>query len=89
MRDIFFCVWISGTVFTALRLENVKKNAVKKFATVFGKRVAKYAQPSECQKCECSRYESGVSFMDCHPCEYPIPAHFDLVKKKNFQFFPP
>lgn len=78
-----FSLLLSGTIFTALKLETSKKNAAKKFVTVFTKRVAQYAGPSSCQKCECSRYDSGKSYMDCHPCEYPSPASFDLVSTSN------
>lgn len=56
-----------------------KKNAVKKFATVFAKRVARSARPSSCQTCECTADNDGMSYMECFPCEYPSPAFIDYV----------
>jgi len=67
----------NGTVFTARKLESDKKNAVKKFATVFAKRVAKSARPSPCQTCECTADNNGMSYMECFPCEYPSPKMID------------
>jgi len=67
----------NGTVFTAKKLESHKKNAVKKFATVFAKRVAKSARPSPCQTCECTADNNGMSYMECFPCEYPSPSMID------------
>jgi hypothetical protein len=60
-----------------------KKNAVKKFATVFAKRVAHSARPSSCQTCECTADNNGMSYMECFPCEYPTPAFIDYVSLNN------
>ena len=73
---------VLGTVFTARKLESVKKNAVKKFATVFAKRVAKSARPSPCQTCECTADNNGMSYMECFPCVYPSPHMTDYVSKQ-------
>jgi hypothetical protein len=78
---LFF--YLSGTVFTARKLESEKKNAVKKFATVFAKRVAQSARPSSCQTCECTADNNGMSYMECFPCEYPSPVMIDYVSLSN------
>ena len=69
----------SGTVFTAKKLESDKKNGVKKFATVFAKRVAQSAMPCPCQTCECTADNNGMSYMECFPCEYPtLPLQWEV-----------
>ncbi|GLH12107.1 Apolipophorins, partial [Gryllus bimaculatus] len=67
----------NGTVFTAKRLQGDKKNVVKKFVTVFAKRVAQTADPYPCQKCECTADNNGISYMECFPCEYPQPSQYN------------
>ncbi|KAJ9580979.1 hypothetical protein L9F63_023840, partial [Diploptera punctata] len=67
----------NGTIFTAKKLESDKRNGVKKFASVFAKRVAKSAKPSPCQKCECTADNNGMSYMECFPCEYPVPMFIE------------
>lgn len=69
----------SGTVFAGKKLEGDKRNAVKKFAAVFAKRVAKTAVPNPCQTCECNAHDNGMSFMECFPCQYPTTAYPDYV----------
>ncbi|XP_050313934.1 apolipophorins [Anthonomus grandis grandis] len=59
----------NGTIFSAKQLE-IQKNA-KKFATVFGKRVAYSAAPRDCTECECTSFTNGLSRMECAPCTYP------------------
>ncbi|XP_069692884.1 uncharacterized protein Apoltp isoform X2 [Periplaneta americana] len=73
----------NGTVFTAKKLESDKKSAVKKFVTVFAKRVAQSARPSSCQTCECTADNNGMSYMECFPCEYPMPVMIDYGFNEN------
>lgn len=61
----------NGTVFTANRLEQAKLSPVKRFASVFGKRVALTAVPGTCQTCECTSHDDGTSYVECFPCQYP------------------
>ncbi|PNF28889.1 hypothetical protein B7P43_G03854 [Cryptotermes secundus] len=76
----------NGTVFTARKLLSEKKNAVKKFATVFAKRVARTARPSSCQICECTADNNGMSYMECFPCEYPSPSSIDYDFSEDATF---
>lgn len=64
----------NGTVFSASKLRFEKPTGVKKFISVFSKRVALTAQPSPCQQCECTANNDGVAKMECVPCIYPMPA---------------
>lgn len=61
----------NGTVFAGKKLSAGKKTAVKLFASVFGRRVAKTAVPGDCQTCECNTHDDGTTYMECFPCEYP------------------
>ncbi|GAB0088507.1 uncharacterized protein DMENIID0001_029540 [Sergentomyia squamirostris] len=67
----------SGSVFTAKKLRPERRNSVKKFSTVFAKRVAKTAAPEDCQTCECTGHNSGIAYVVCFPCSYPNPANWD------------
>ncbi|KAK4871887.1 hypothetical protein RN001_016011 [Aquatica leii] len=67
----------NGSIFTAKKLESDKKNAIKRFATVFAKRVAHSALPKRCQICECTAPNTGLSYMECFPCHYPVFAAID------------
>uniref|UniRef100_A0A1Y1LL77 Vitellogenin domain-containing protein n=1 Tax=Photinus pyralis TaxID=7054 RepID=A0A1Y1LL77_PHOPY len=64
----------NGSIFTAKKLEADKKNAIKRFAAVFAKRVAHSATPKKCQICECTAPNTGLSYMECFPCHYPVFA---------------
>lgn len=70
---------ISGTIFNVRNLEMDKKGSVKKFATVFAKRVASSAKPKHCVECECTAFNTGVSYMECYPCIYPTRTNIDYV----------
>ncbi|XP_037927466.1 apolipophorins [Teleopsis dalmanni] len=61
----------NGSVFSANRLKMNVKYLVKRFCTIFAKRVAKSAVPNLNQTCECSGYNTGVSYMACSPTLYP------------------
>nr|CAD7412267.1 unnamed protein product [Timema cristinae] len=65
------------TIFSAKKLELTRKNAVKKFVTVFTRRVALTAIPCQCQKCECTADNDGMSYMECFPCQYPTPGFYN------------
>ncbi|KAK5639713.1 hypothetical protein RI129_012205 [Pyrocoelia pectoralis] len=64
----------NGSIFTAKKLEADKKNAIKRFAAVFAKRIAHSALPKKCQICECTAPNTGLSYMECFPCHYPVFA---------------
>nr|CAD7258451.1 unnamed protein product [Timema shepardi] len=76
-----FCIPLAmesnGTIFSAKKLELTRKNAVKKFVTVFTRRVAMTAIPCQCQKCECTADNDGMSYMECFPCQYPTPGFYN------------
>lgn len=59
----------SGSVFTGNKLRTDMKNPIKKFSTIFAKRVAATALPKDCQTCECTGHNSGVAYMLCIACE--------------------
>ncbi|XP_055713060.1 uncharacterized protein LOC129807664 isoform X2 [Phlebotomus papatasi] len=67
----------SGSVFSARKLRPERKSPVKKFSTVFAKRVAKTATPADCQTCECTGHNSGIAYVVCYPCSYPNPTSWD------------
>lgn len=60
-----------GTIFTAKKLEGGNKSMIRKFATVFGKRVAASSVPRKCKTCECTSDDTGISYMECFHCGYP------------------
>lgn len=64
-----------GSIFTASRLLPIERNPVKKFVTVFGRRVAESAAASRCQTCECTGHNSGIPYMMCTACH----AHSDVA----------
>nr|CAD7432413.1 unnamed protein product [Timema monikensis] len=68
-----------STIFSAKKLELTRKNAVKKFVTVFTRRVALTAIPCQCQKCECTADNDGMSYMECFPCQYPTPGFYNFI----------
>nr|XP_003701542.2 PREDICTED: uncharacterized protein LOC100880818 isoform X1 [Megachile rotundata] len=68
---------INGTIFSGDKLRFDKLASIKKFASVFSKRVALTAQPNPCQNCECTADNNGVTRMECIPCVYPTPISVD------------
>ncbi|KAH8289923.1 hypothetical protein KR018_003642 [Drosophila ironensis] len=60
-----------GSVFSARKLQPDRKNPIKRFATIFAKRVAQSATPIASQTCECSAHNTGVSYMACSPQALP------------------
>lgn len=74
----------NGSIFSAKFLEADKKN-VKKFATVFGKRLANSATPNACVECECTAPNTGVSYMECYHCtSSPTRTNFDRVSCRKY-----
>lgn len=69
----------NGTIFSGDKLRLEKSASIKKFASVFAKRVALTAEPNKCQLCECTADNNGVTQMECMPCVYPMPVHVDYV----------
>ncbi|XP_015599666.1 uncharacterized protein LOC107269849 [Cephus cinctus] len=67
----------NGTIFSGNKLRSDKIGPLKKFASVFSKRVALSASPSPCQHCECIANNDGVTKMECMPCVYPTPVTVD------------
>ncbi|XP_076620317.1 apolipoprotein lipid transfer particle [Colletes latitarsis] len=68
---------INGTIFSGDKLRFDKSISIKKFISVFSKRVALTAQPNSCQNCECIADNNGVTRMECIPCVYPMPVTVD------------
>lgn len=77
-----------GSIFSVKKLTAGAQNPVKKFTSVFAKRVAKTARPSDCQLCECSGHNTGTAFMTCTHCGYPNPAtlDYDVSSDDDFDF---
>ncbi|XP_012534919.2 uncharacterized protein LOC105835859 [Monomorium pharaonis] len=71
----------NGTIFSGDKLRLEKSAAVKKFASVFSKRIALTAEPNKCQFCECTADNNGATQMECMPCIYPTPVHVDYVSE--------
>jgi len=69
----------NGTIFSGDKLRLEKSASIKKFASVFSKRIALTAVPNKCQFCECTADNNGVTQMECMPCIYPTPVHVDYV----------
>lgn len=72
---------ILGTIFSAKKLESENIHFVKKFLSVFARRVAKTAVPPSCQTCECTADTNGIDYVDCFPCFFPTPIYSDIVSK--------
>ncbi|XP_024879673.1 uncharacterized protein LOC112459670 [Temnothorax curvispinosus] len=75
----------NGTIFSGDKLRLDKSASIKKFASVFSKRIALTAEPTKCQFCECTADNNGVTQMECMPCIYPTPVHVDYVSE-TFNF---
>jgi len=69
----------NGTIFSGDKLRLEKSASIKKFASVFSKRIALTAEPNKCQFCECTADNNGVTQMECMPCIYPTPVHVNYV----------
>lgn len=77
----------NGTIFSGSKLRFESSTAIKKFASVFAKRVAQSAQPSPCQHCECTSDNEGITHMECMPCVYPMPVSVDYVSVCNETYY--
>lgn len=77
----------NGTIFSAKKLENANLNTIKKFMSVFTKRIAKTAEPCPCQNCECSADSNGIDYMECFPCFYPTPLYNEISTMSLLQSF--
>ncbi|XP_005177435.1 apolipophorins [Musca domestica] len=64
----------NGSIFSARKLMPERKYPIKRLATIFAKRVAKSAVPSDNYTCECSGHNSGVAYMACTPSSYPVES---------------
>nr|XP_022900792.1 uncharacterized protein LOC111413892 [Onthophagus taurus] len=61
----------NGAVFTGKKLEG---KLAPKAAKVFARRLAESAQSQmRCKTCECTGHNTGVSYLECLPCEVPSP----------------
>ncbi|XP_034669576.1 uncharacterized protein LOC117902369 [Drosophila subobscura] len=60
-----------GSVFSARKLQPERRYPIKRFATIFAKRVALSAKPIQGQTCECSAHNTGVSYVACSPRTLP------------------
>ena len=72
----------NGTLFTSNKLRFEKSSGIKKFISVFTKRIVMTSVPYDCQHCECTSSNKGVTKMECMPCVYPTPvsANFPNVR---------
>ncbi|EFN78662.1 Apolipophorins [Harpegnathos saltator] len=70
----------NGTIFSGDKLR-YQPTSNKMFASVFAKRVALTATPNQCQYCECTADNNGVTQMECMPCIYPTPVHVNYVSE--------
>ena len=77
----------NGTIFSGNKLRYDKGTAIKRFASVFSKRVAQTATPSTCQHCECTADNDGITHMECMPCVYPMPVSVDYVSVCNDTYY--
>ncbi|CAH1394070.1 unnamed protein product [Nezara viridula] len=73
----------NGTIFTGKRMGSENLALVKKFSSVFARRIAASAQPDSCQHCECMANSEGIDFVDCIPCAIPVPAYTDFDFQEN------
>lgn len=67
----------NGTIFSATKLEQENFSLVKKFLSVFTRRVAQTAAPPTCQTCECTANTNGIDYVDCFPCFFPTAIYSD------------
>lgn len=73
----------NGTIFSGDKLRFDKLVSIKKFVTVFSKRIAHTALPRSCQHCECTADNNGITKTECMPCVYPTPVTVDYVSIYN------
>ncbi|KAL1129508.1 hypothetical protein AAG570_012453, partial [Ranatra chinensis] len=71
-----------GTIFTGKKLHD-ESMSVKKFSSIFAKRIAVTAEPDSCQLCECIANSDGMQYIECLLCEYTVPEFLDFVS--NFE----
>ncbi|XP_015173164.1 PREDICTED: uncharacterized protein LOC107064693 [Polistes dominula] len=67
----------NGTIFSGDKLRFDKLVSIKKFVTVFSKRIALTAIPRSCQHCECTADNNGITKTECMPCVFPTPVTVD------------
>ncbi|KAI4492782.1 hypothetical protein M0804_002573 [Polistes exclamans] len=67
----------NGTIFSGDKLRFDKLVSIKKFVTVFSKRIALTALPWSCQHCECTADNNGITKTECMPCVFPTPVTVD------------
>ncbi|KAK2581438.1 hypothetical protein KPH14_005113 [Odynerus spinipes] len=67
----------NGTIFSGDKLRFDKLVSIKKFVTVFSKRIVQTALPRSCQHCECTADNNGITKTECMPCVYPTPVTVD------------
>lgn len=73
----------NGTIFTATKLLSTNGGRpivaapVRRFMSVFARRVAQSAVTTACQTCECSGHDTGTAYMTCTHCNFPSAALLD------------
>lgn len=80
----------NGSIFSARKFNPERKYQIKKLATIFAKRVAKSAVPSDNYTCECSGHNTGVAYMVCSPSIYPAePTDIDdyVSMRKEYNLY--
>lgn len=82
---IFTTFVVLGTVFSGKFLEADKKNA-KKFATVYGQRIARSSIPSQCMDCECTASNTGISYMECYLCSMTSMGRTNVEQVSYFDY---
>lgn len=74
-----------GAIFSGNKMKNTDKAQVKKFATVFAKRVVKSAEPRECYTCECTGHNTGIAYIMCTKCESQNASEEDYADEDEFE----
>lgn len=73
----------NGTIFTSKKIRPGSRNPIKKFTSVFAKRIAQTATPNACQTCECTGHNTGIAYMTCAGCELPNAWNLDYDFNEN------
>ncbi|XP_067622386.1 uncharacterized protein Apoltp [Eurosta solidaginis] len=64
-----------GSIFSMNKVLSERTNSIKRFATIFAKRVIFSAIPRANQTCECTGHNTGVAYMACTSRKMPDQEH--------------
>lgn len=78
-----FCVPLAletnGTLFNSLRLVDNRRNVQKNFVHIFGNRLAKTTEASNCQICTCHGNNDSSGKIQCYTCISPFDIGLFMV----------